>query len=155
MLTFIARVTEAREAATAPTAGRSEAEAAQEAADDALRTLQLVVAADTATRVGGGTAQEAAVEALNQIARVDASAPDAQTQINEALNAAVRAAEAEVERLEAELARLRTQLGQQEGGAVDLAGLRNQNSALQASLTTAQNNLRALTPSFGAAVEPS
>ena len=156
LLTFIARVTEAREAAAAPTAGRTEAEAAQEAADDALRALQLVVAADTATRVGGGMAQTAAVAALNQIARVDAAAPDAQTRIDAALNAALTAAQNEVERLEAELSRLRTQLGQQEDGAVDLADLRNQISALQTSLTAAQSSLtdaawraRGVKPGFG------
>ena len=139
LLTFIARVTEARNAANAAGAGRTEAEAAQTAADEALQALQLVVAADTATRAGGGdAAQTAAINALNAIAAVDAAAPDATTRINEALEAAVRAAEAEVVRLEAALAAAEEDLrraGQQQVSSSGVvADLRRQLAAAQARL---------------------
>ena len=139
LLTFIARVTEARNAADAAGAGQDEATAAQTAADEALQALRLVVAADTAARAGGGAAaQTAAINALNQIARVDAAAPDATTRINTALEAAVRAAEAEVARLEAALAAAQAP-GEE---PVDVAGLRQQ-------LVEARSRLNELTPGFG------
>ena len=139
LLTFIARVTAARNAANAAGAGQAEAEAAQTAADEALQALRLVVAADTAARAGGGeAAQTAAIDALNQIARVDAAAPDATTRINTALEAAVRAAEAEVARLEAALAAAQAP-GEE---PVDVAGLRQQ-------LVEARSSLNELTPGFG------
>ena len=139
LLTFIARVTEARNAANAAGAGQAEAEAAQTAADEALQALRLVVAADTAARAGGGeAAQTAAINALNAIDEVDAAAPDATTRINAALEAAVRAAEAEVARLEAALAAARTP----GGDPVDVSGLQRQ-------LAEAQSRLDELTPEFG------
>ena len=158
LLTFIERVTEARNAAAAATAGTDEARAAQAATNQALQALQLVIEADTAARVSGGeAAQEEAIAALNAIARVDASAPDATTRIDAVLEEAVRAARNEVAELEAELARLQTQLGQQESDAGDLASLRQQVGRLQAELTAARSNLadaawraRGVKPGFGA-----
>ena len=55
LLTFIARVTAARNVASAAGAGRAEAEVAQTATEEAL---QVVVAADTAARVAGGAPPE-------------------------------------------------------------------------------------------------
>ena len=147
LLTFIARVTEARDAADATTAGRDEAEAAQAAADEALQALRLVVAADTAARAGGGAAaQTAAINALNQIARVDAAAPDATTRINTALEAAVRAAEAEVARLEAALAAAEAAQGQ----PVSAVDLQRQLTAAQSNLADAAARARGVKPGFGA-----
>ena len=136
LLTFIAWVTEARNAANAAGAGRDEAAAAQTAADEALQALRLVVAADTAARAGGGdAAQTAAINALNAIAQVDAAAPDATTRINAALEAAVQAAEAEVVRLEGELAAAEAALEQQVSSAGVVSDLRRRVSELQASLS--------------------
>ena len=147
LLTFITRVAAARDAASAPTAGRTEADAAQEAADDALRALQLVIAADTAERAGGSDeVQTAAIDALNQIARVDVTAPDARTRINEVLQNALAAAEREVADLERRLAAAQAaagQAGQAAGTAADTI------TSLQASLTAARNSLNALTARFG------
>ena len=151
LLTFIARVTEARNAANAAGAGQDEADAAQTAADEALQALRLVVAADTAARAGGGdAAQTAAINALNQIAQVDAAAPGATTRINEALEAAVRAAEAEVVRLEAALADAEAALEVQQGsGASTITRLRDELRAAQTARDAAQSSLNAATPSFG------
>ena len=146
LLTFIGRVTEARNAAAADTAGRAEADAAQAAADDALRALQLVIAADTATRVGGGTAQTAAVAALNQIARVDVTTPGAQNQINEVLNNALRAAETQVAELERQLAAALAAAGQagQAAGtaAAAIAALNQELASARTALTAARTAIR-------------
>ena len=147
LLSFITRVTEARDAAAATTAGTDEARAAQEAADDALRALQLVITADTAERAGGDEqVQTAAINALNQITRVDVTTPGARDQIDEALNNALRAARTEVADLERQLAAAQAavaQAGTAAGTAAETI------TRLQASLTTAQNNLNALTARFG------
>ena len=147
LLAFITRVTAARDAAAATTAGTDEARAAQEAADDALRALQLVITADTAERAGGDEqVQTAAINALNQITRVDVTTPDARDQIDETLNNALRAARTEVADLERQLAAAQaavTQAGTAAGTAAETI------ASLQTSLTTAQNNLNALTARFG------
>ena len=151
LLAFIARVAEARDAASAPTAGADEAAAAQRAADDALRALRLVVAADTATRAAGGeAAQRAAIEALTQVAGVAADAPEARDAIDAALDAALTAAQAEVDRLQRELEEARRLLGQQQAGGADvLSGLSRRITDLQASLTAATSRLNALNAEFG------
>ena len=158
LLTFIRRVTEARDAAAAAGAGQAEAAAAQAAADEALRALQVVVAADTAAEVSGSeTARTAAVAALNQIAQVDAAAPDAAARVDQALRAAVRAAEAEVARLQQALDEALAQQGQQQGDSASLIeSLQQQVASLRAGLTAAQNSLadagarmRGVKPGFG------
>ena len=142
--TFIARLRVAQEAAAAAGAGQAEADAAQQAADDALQALQLVVAADTAARAGGGeAAQEAAIDALNQIAQVNAETPDAQAAINRALTTALDTARAAVTDLERQLAEALALAGQQQGTASDAI------ASLRTRLTAAQNNLNALTRRFG------
>ena len=144
LLAFIARVTEARDAASAPTAGADEAAAAQRAADEALRALQLVIEADTASRASGDeTARQAAVTALNQINQMDVTTPEARTQVDAALNNALQAARTEVAELERQLAAARAALGQQEGTTAETI------ARLQARLSAARNNLDDLTVEFG------
>ena len=149
--TFIARLRVAQEAAAAASAGRAEADAAQAAADDALRALQLVVAADTAAQVvGAEAAQEAAITALTQIAAVeDPSTPEARTTIDRALNTALAAAQAEVVRLQQALEAARMQIEEPsgDGGAGVIADLNAQLIRVQASLTALRN---ARTARFGA-----
>ena len=149
--TFIARLRVAQEAAEAASAGRAEADAAQAAADDALRALQLVVAADTAAQVvGAEAAQEAAITALTQIAAVeDPSTPEARTTIDRALNTALAAAQAEVVRLQEALEAARMQIEEPsgDGGAGVIADLNAQLIRVQASLTALRN---ARTARFGA-----
>ena len=150
--TFIDRIQAAKAAAEAATAGTAEAEAAQAAADDALRALRLVVAADTAARVAGGeAAQRAAIEALTQVAGVAADAPAARDTIDAALNAALTAAQAEVDRLQQELEEAQRLLGQQQGGGADvISGLTRRITNLQASLTAATSRLNAATSRLNA-----
>ena len=150
--TFIARVRTAQAAAAAAGAGTAEAEAAQQAADEALRALRLVVAADTAARVGGGeAAQMAAIDALTRIAEVEPDAPDAQDQINAALDAALAAAQTEVATLQQALEDARRELGEQAGSSAELiAGLNRRISSLQTSLSAAEASLNALNAEFGA-----
>ncbi len=150
--TFIARLRMAQEAAAAAGAGQAEADAAQTAADDALRALQLVVAADTAARAGGGeAAREAAITALTRIADVEPGAANERDTINQALNTALTAAQAEVDRLQRELEEARQLLDQQqEGGADVISGLTRRITNLQASLTAATSRLNALNAEFGA-----
>ena len=126
--TFIERVSMAREAANADTAGTDEARVAQQAVEDALQALQLVIAADTAARVAGGeAAQEAAIKALNDIAEVDTTADDARDQIQAALNTGLAAAQAEVEKLARDLAAAQAALGEQQGTSQSvIARLRQQ-----------------------------
>ena len=149
--TFIDRIQTAKAAAEAATAGTAEAEAAQAAADDALRALRLVVAADTAARVAGGeAAQQAAIEALTQVAGVAADAPEARDTINAALDAALTAAQTEVDRLQRELEEAQRLLGQQQEGDADvISGLTRRITNLQASLRTATSRLNALNAEFG------
>ena len=147
LLEFINRVQTAQAAAAAPTAGEDEARAAQEAADDALRALQLVITADTADRAGGDEqVQTAAIEALQAITRVDVTDPDARVQVNRALSNALEAAEDRVADLEEELAAALTAAAQSGQAAETAAGTI---TSLRTSLTAAQSSLNALTRSFG------
>ena len=138
---FIAQVRILQMAAAADDATRADATAAQAAADDALRALQLVVAADTAAQAGGSDAvQEAAITALTRIAEVNPDASDARATINRELNRALETARTEVANLERRLA---LALAGQQGTAADAV------TSLQTRLTTAQNSLNELTRRFG------
>ena len=149
--TLIERFEVAQAAAARPGAGRTEATAAQTAADQALDALRLVVAADTAARAGGGeAARDAAVEALTQIAEVEPTSENAQQAIDAALTKALADAEARVKELEAALAAAGA------GGNADVI-------ALQAALVTEQGRVRNLQTTlqsrpvdlvFGADVNP-
>ena len=102
--TLIERFQVAQSEAAAPGAGRTEALAAQTAADQALAALRLVVAADTAARAGGGeAARTAAVEALTKIADLEPTDENPQQAIDDALRIALDEAKVEVARLQAAL----------------------------------------------------
>ena len=150
LLTFIGRLTVVRDAAAAAGAGADEAAAARAAADEALRALELVVAADTTEQATGTeTAQRAAIEALRTIAAVPSTAPDARQRIDTALEAALEEAQSVVDRLQAELAAVEEQLGQQSGDQSVIAGLQQRLTAAEAERDVARANLNARTPRFG------
>ena len=141
---FITQVRALQMAAAADGATRADATAAQAAADDAFRALQLVVAASTVAQAGGGEmAQDEAITALRAIADAaeEPDAADARAAIDRALNNLNTALQNQVAELERQLAAARDALGTQAGNRGTIADLTSALNAARAARDAAERKV--------------
>ena len=150
---FIAQIRMAQMAAAEDGAGQAEATAAQAAANDAFRALQLVVAASTVAQAGGGEeAQDEAIRALRAVAAAaeEPDAADARAGIDRALENLNTALQRQVAELEQQLADAQDALGTQADTLVSIADLTAALNAARAARDTAQASLNERIERFGA-----